>query len=96
MATLAPVDGRVRGQASGEGIHPWPKFTRDKPDRSVSRVWRRGFMAGGVWWGTESELGRRSLRRVCLQLVLITGLMWCSDLKHTLTLQSQVKAGYGF
>lgn len=47
-------------------------------------------------WGTESELGRRSLRGVCLQLVLITGLMWCSDLQHTLTLQSQVKAGYGF
>lgn len=58
------------------------------------------FGDGGLWlgvcWGTKSELGRRSLRGVCLQLVLITGLTWCSGLKHTLTLQSQVKAGYGF
>lgn len=59
-----------------------------------------GFGDGGLWlgvgWGTEFELRRRSLHGVCLQLVLITWLTWCSDLKHTLTLQSQVKAGYRF
>lgn len=48
MVRVVPVDGRVREQASGEGIHPRPKFSRGKPDRSVSRAWRRGFMAGGV------------------------------------------------
>lgn len=42
-------------------------------------------------WAAEGQSGG-----VCLQLVLITELMWRSDLKHTLTLQSQVKAGYGF
>lgn len=61
----------------------------------VSLGFGEGGLWLGVWWGTESELGRRSLHDVCLQLVLITGLMWCSDRKHTLTLQSQVKAGYG-
>lgn len=45
---------------------------------------------GAVWAGEGQSGG------VCLQLVLITELMWRSDLKHTLTLQSQVKAGYGF
>lgn len=67
-----------------------------KNQTGVSPGFGEGGLWLGVWWGTKSELGRRSLRGVCLQLVLITGLMWCSDLKHTLTLQSQVKAGYGF
>lgn len=46
---------------------------------------------GGSVWAEEGQSGG-----VCLQLVLIMGLMWRSDLKHTLTLQTQVKAGYGF
>lgn len=48
MVRVVPVDGRVRGQASAEGIYPRSKFSRDKPDRGLSGVWRRGFMAGGV------------------------------------------------
>lgn len=34
-------------EASGGGIYPGPKSSRDKPD-SVSSFWRRGCMAGGV------------------------------------------------
>lgn len=65
-----------------------------KQERGVSRVWGKGLdgkLVGESVWAGEGQSGG-----VYLQLVLIMRLMWRSDLKHTLTLQAQVKAGYGF
>lgn len=59
---VAPVDGRVREQASGEGIHPGLNSAES------SEKCLRGFGGAGGWttrwwWGAgpESELGKVSL-----------------------------------
>lgn len=56
----------------------------------------KAFIWVEVGGGGQSGLEEGQSAGVCFQLVLIMGLMWRSDLKHTLTLQAQVKAGYGF
>lgn len=70
-------------KASGEVLH-WTSNQESSEKPSSPSGWYWKLLDGG---GLRSEGGQSGA--VCLQLVLITALMWHCDLRHTRTLQSK-------